>query len=249
MRKFTFSILIILIYASAFTQNDMDQSFANAKKNTIHWNITPLLFDKSNLTLGYERVLKNNQSFSVNSGIFLLPKLFKNESSNIYFVEKVNRLGYSITGDYRFYLQKYNKKAAPAGVYIGPYFGHYHYGFDNTLLLNAEGDVQSHVDIAANFNMTSAGIELGYQFVFWDKVSLDLILIGPSLSFYNAKIDASADLDVDEDSDAYEYIHDKLLEKYPWLETFIDLDAINTGGKFNATAFGFRYAIQIGYRF
>lgn len=247
MKKLSVLIFIVFLVFSAYSQNTVITT--KAKKNTVRWNITPMLFDARNLTLGYERLLKNNQSFSINSGLFLLPKLFNSESSKVYFVEKFNRIGYSIAVDYRFYLKKYNKLPAPAGVYIGPYFAHYHYGFENTLLINHQGDVQSQLDIGADFNMTSVGIELGYQFVFWDRLSLDLILIGPSLSFYNAKLDASANLDIDEDTDAYEYIHDKLMEKYPWLKTFIDLDAINSGGKFNATSFGFRYVIQIGFRF
>jgi hypothetical protein len=90
---------------------------------------------------------------------------------------------------------------------------------------------------------------LGYQFVFWKRLSLDLILAGPSLSFYNGKINVNGDLELDEESDAYAYLHDKILDKYPWLETFINLDAINSGGSFNATAVGFRYVIQIGFRF
>lgn len=247
MKKLIFSIITLFIVFSSYSQ--ISQENDKLKKNTIRWNIMPLLFDNSNITLGYERILKNNQSFSVNSGLFLLPKLFTNESSNAFFVEKFNRLGYSFAADYRFYLKKYNRLPAPAGVYIGPYFAHYHYGFDNTLLINNQENIQGHLDVSADFNMSSVGIELGYQFVFWDRLSLDLILLGPSISFYNAKLNASAEIDIDEDSDAYEYIHEKLLEKYPWLETFIDLDAINTGGKFNATSFGFRYVIQIGYRF
>jgi hypothetical protein len=97
--------------------------------------------------------------------------------------------------------------------------------------------------------MTSLGFELGYQFVFWERLTLDLILVGPSISYYSGKVNASADFELEEGSDAYEYIRNELIKKYPWLETFIDLDAINTGGKFDSTTFGFRYVLQIGFRF
>lgn len=245
MKKLILLTFLTFLFFQSFSQTD---NKVKERKNTIRWNITPLIFDANNLTLGYERVLKNNQSFSVNAGFFLLPKLFK-ERTNIYFVEKTNRLGFTTAADYRFYLKKYNKLPAPAGVYIGPYFAHYRYNFDNTLKVNQDGDLQSSLDIEAGFYMTSVGFELGYQFVFWERLSLDLILIGPSISFYKGDVKASGDIEIDEDSDAYEYIHDVLLDKYPWLETFVDLGAINTGGKFDATSVGFRYVIQIGYRF
>jgi len=238
-------LTFILIYGNAQGQ---EKTIKN-RKNTIRWNITPMVINTNNLTFGYERVLKNNQSFSINTGLFLLPKLFKGNNSNFYFVEKSNRIGFTAVADYRFYLNKYNRRPAPSGVYIGPYLAHYNYNFSNTLIINQEGDLQSHLDIEANFNMTSIGFELGYQFVFWDRLALDLILIGPSLSLYFGKVKASTDIHVDPDSDAYEYIHDELLKKYPWLETFIDLGAINRGGKFNLTGVGFRYVIQLGFRF
>lgn len=246
MKKYLILSFLVLFTFQSFAQDTND--VVKERKNTIRWNLTPLIFDANNITLGYERVLKNNQSFSVNVGLFMLPKLFK-DRTDIYFVEKANRIGFTTAVDYRFYLKKYNRQPAPAGVYIGPYFAHYRYNFDNTLKVNQDGDVKSSLDIEAGFNMTSIGFELGYQFVFWERLSLDLILIGPSLSFYKGEVYASGDIEIDEDSDAYEYIHDELLKKYPWLKSFIDLGAINTGGKFSATSAGFRYVIQIGFRF
>jgi hypothetical protein len=134
-------------------------------------------------------------------------------------------------------------------VYIGPYFAQYRYGFDNTLEINIGSDGKASMDVDAGFSMTSLGFELGYQFVFWERLTLDLILVGPSISYYSGKVNASADFELEEGSDAYEYIRNELIKKYPWLETFIDLDAINTGGKFDSTTFGFRYVLQIGFRF
>lgn len=132
---------------------------------------------------------------------------------------------------------------------MGPFFAHYNYRFDQTIIINNDGDFIANVGLEAGFSMTSVGIELGYQFVFWDRLSLDLILIGPSLSFYKAKTKLRGDLEIDDESDAYSYLHDEILERYPWLETFIDLSALKSGGSFHATSAGFRYVIQIGYRF
>lgn len=218
-------------------------------KNTIRWNPTPMMFNVSNITLGYERILKNNKSFSVNIGFFKLPELLPENGEYLSLEKKGGKLGFTVTGDYRFYLKKYNKKSPPAGVYIGPYFSYYRYSFDNKILINDNGDISTGIGLDASFGMTSLGFELGYQFVFWDRLSLDLILVGPSLSYYNGNISVETNIELDKESETYQRLHDLILDKYPWLETFIELDAINSGGKFDATGIGFRYVIQIGYRF
>ncbi len=243
------SLLLTILCLSILVSSQNTESIKKERKNTIRWNPTTMVFNASNLTFGYERVLKNNQSFSFNIGFFRLPELISANNQYLSLEKKGGKLGFTIAADYRFYLKKYNAQPAPSGVYIGPYFANYRYQFDNTIIINNDGDFTANVGLEAGFSMTSIGFELGYQFVFWDRFSLDLILAGPSLSFYNGKIKVNGDLEIDEESEAYAYLHDKILEKYPWLETFIDLDAINSGGSFNATAAGFRYVIQLGFRF
>lgn len=247
MKKHSLFILVLFLSISGYTQ-ESELSFRQ-RKNTIRWNPTPMVFNASNFTLGYERVLKNNHSFSLNIGFFNLPELISSKNEYLSLEKKGGKLGFTISADYRFYLKKYNLFPAPSGVYIGPYFSHYNYNFDNTVLINEGGEVRANVGLNVGFKMTNIGFELGYQFVFWDRISLDLILAGPSLSFYNGKVNFDGNIDLDEESNAYHYLHDKILEKYPWLQTFIDLNAINNGGSFNLTAIGYRYVIQIGYRF
>jgi hypothetical protein len=243
------SLLVAVFYLSVLGYAQSEQAATKELKNTIRWNPTTMVFNAANFTLGYERVLKNSQSFSINIGFFKLPELIAEDNQYLSLEKQGGKIGFTLTADYRFYLKKYNARPAPSGVYIGPYFAHYNYNFDNTIIVNDNGDFTANVGVDAGFNMTSIGFELGYQFVFWKRLSLDLILAGPSLSFYNGKINVNGDLELDEESDAYAYLHDKILDKYPWLETFINLDAINSGGSFNATAVGFRYVIQIGFRF
>ena len=247
MKKLVLLILVLGLSISCFSQDST--SSIKELKNTIRWNPTTMIFNASNLTLGYERVLKNSQSFSINIGFLKLPEMISEENEYLSLEKKGGKLGFTISADYRFYLKKYNLRPAPSGVYIGPYFSHYSYNFDNTILINDGSDLSANVDLDVGFRMTSVGLELGYQFVFWERISLDLILAGPSLSFYKGKVNIDGDLELDEESEAYNYLHDKILEKYPWLQTFIDLNAINSGGSFNATALGYRYVIQIGYRF
>ncbi|OYT16322.1 MAG: hypothetical protein B7C24_08455, partial [Bacteroidetes bacterium 4572_77] len=68
-------------------------------------------------------------------------------------------------------------------------------------------------------------------------------------SYYSGDIKLKGDLDIDQDSDTYKYIQDEILDKYPWMESFLDAKAINTGGNFGKLSMGFRYVIQVGYHF
>ncbi len=249
MKKYM--ILLLLVYGIGETiraQDSIVRSDFKQKKNIIRWNITPMVINVTNLTLGYERILKENQSFSINMGLLLFPEFLNNDSLQVSYVEHGNRLGFTTAMDYRFYLGKRNKKNAPDGVYIGPYFTYYQYAFDSKIRLIDNEDIINDLGIDASFKMISLGLELGYQFLFWDKMTLDLILVGPSFSYYHAKIKLTGELGLEDDG-SYDYIKDQIIEKYPWVDTFIELDAINTGGSLGNLGMGFRYVIQVGYHF
>jgi hypothetical protein len=248
MRKPLLLILFTALFLLNASLGQDSLQIPKSKKNTIRWNMTPLMFSSNNFTLGYERVLKNNKSVSLNAGLFLLSSFFKDDAK-FYSIESSKRMGYTVTADFRFYLQKYNRQAAPAGVYIGPYISQYSYKFEASLFLNKQGEFNGFVDVDGAINMSSLGVQLGYQFIFWDRISLDLILIGPSLTYYYGKLGASVDVEIEEGSDAYEYIKEQIDEKYPWVKSLVQFDTIKTGGNFDLTAFGFRYVIQIGFRF
>ena len=119
MRK---TILLLLILA-AFQQTVKAQEKKkenNEKKNTIRFNLTsPLIFNKS-IILGYERVLNNRHSISVNFGTTGFPSLGIINADSINLVTIRDRKGINFSADYRFYLARENKYAAPRGVYIGP---------------------------------------------------------------------------------------------------------------------------------
>ncbi len=94
-------------------------------KNTIRFNVTnPLIFGGKSLIFGYERILKNNKSFSINIGQAALPHFEKGFSDEFRNKTVLSQGGFHISGDYRFYLTNLNKYSAPRGVYIGPYYSY-----------------------------------------------------------------------------------------------------------------------------
>lgn len=121
---FIFAFVFVLS-ASKFNAQTSD-SIANSSKefkNTIRFNVTnPLIFGGKSLIFGYERILKNNKSFSINIGQAALPNLENGFSDEFRAKTVLSEKGFHISGDYRFYLASLNKYNAPRGVYIGPYY-------------------------------------------------------------------------------------------------------------------------------
>lgn len=249
MKKIGLLLLGVLLVSFSFSQVKSDSNTYKQKKNTVRINLTPLIINTNNLTLGYERLITPNQSMSINVGLLMFPQFISDDSYDVVSAGKGNRFGFTTSLDYRFYLFKRNARPAPDGVYIGPYITYYQYSFGNTYHFGNSDVIKNDLEIEAAFSMTSVGFELGYQFVFWDRLTLDMILIGPSFSYYNGKVKVKGDFEVDEESEAYGYIKDRINEKYPWMKSFVDIDAINTGGRFDAPGVGFRYVIMVGFHF
>jgi len=242
-------LLFIGVFSVLAQDMKPDTAIVKQKKNTIRWNLTPMVINTTNLTLGYERILKENQSISINVGLLLFPDFLDNDSLEISYVEHGNKIGFSTAIDYRFYLGKRNLKNAPDGVYIGPYFTYYQYAFDSKLRVVDNDNIVNDIGINASFKMASLGFELGYQFLFWDRLTVDMILVGPSFSYYHASANFTGEIGLDTDSGEYLKLKQALLDKYPWLDTFVDLGAINKGEAVGAFGMGFRYVIQVGYHF
>jgi hypothetical protein len=228
-----------------------DSLWKHTRKNTIRYNVSsPMLygFDKS-LILGYERLLSLKRSFSINVGTVALPKITTIGNDSISFNKDVKNSGYNVSFDYRFYLAKENKFSAPRGVYIGPWYSYNRFIRDNTWdLLSANGSKKS-ATANANFDVHSFGAELGYQFVFWDRLAVDLVMIGPGMGIYkvNAKFDSN--LTTEEREQLQQLLTDALENKFPGMNFVLDNKELDANGTLNVTSLGFRYLIHIGFRF
>ena len=222
-----------------------------AHKNTVRFNLTnPLIFGTHSLQIGYERLIGTSQSFSVNIGTSSFPILtFGDTDTTIGLITKdYEDRGFHISGDYRFYLKRENKYPAPRGIYIGPFYSYNYFNRINTWSLNTDsfrGSIQS--DIALNIH--TIGFELGYQFVFWNRLSVDLLLIGPGIGFYgiDAKLDTS--LNPEDENAFFEALNSILSEKIPGYDRVIGSGALKGSGSVRTTDVGFRYMVMLGFRF
>ena len=121
MKKlFLFTLVIGLSSYATLTAQSKDSLKSNeGRRNVIKFNVSSFLVYKVALLVEYERVINKSQSFSVQAGfISRSPGSFL-PSDSIRVLDFTKNAGFSVTGDYRFYLKKENKDGAPHGVYIG----------------------------------------------------------------------------------------------------------------------------------
>jgi hypothetical protein len=246
MRK----IILFVMILSALLQTASAQDSTKHLKNTILFNVTnPIIFGSS-FILGYERVLNHRHSFSVNIGTTSFPGSDRRDTDSLKVNDVDNKSGANISADFRFYLSKENKYAAPRGVYIGPYYSYNNFKREHSWILKStNGGAPLEVKSELTLNVHTIGFEMGYQFVFWDRMALNMILLGPGISAYNLKASLANNLSQADRERLFEAINDALADKFPGYDVAINQGEFQKKGSTNSTNLGYRYMVQIGFRF
>lgn len=241
-------ILFLLLLSFCIPQTGSAQY--SGKKNTVKMNITnPLIFGKKALIFGYERTIGKRQSFSVDVGMFSLPSFgLGNNSDSLQLESGQIDKGLHLSGSYRFYLAKENKYEAPRGLFIGPYISHNNFSRKNNWMLNT-ADFNGEVKTELGLNLNSVGVQMGYQFILWDRLALDFILMGPGLTSYKFDVDLNTTLSPQDQELFFQRLNDYLASKIPGYDLLIKEGEFIKNGSFKTTSFGFRYMVNIGFRF
>jgi hypothetical protein len=246
------SVFILLIISTFICVQSMAQvtdsaklKFENDYKNSVKINLTSFILYSSGLQLNYERLLSSKRSITIFGGYieFPMPTIIANSPLN--FDKNKTKGGYSIGSEYRFYLAKENKYAAPHGVYLAPFVSYYH--FNNTREGRDTTNPSNQLTLNTTLGFLNFGGELGYQFVIKRHFVIDCVLVGPAISsyYFSVKMSGSSG-DYNEHLQA---VIDALKEKYPLLKDLSNGEKLSTSGVSNFWSLGFRYAIHIGYRF
>lgn len=251
----TRSIILALLLVVAFAQAGAQDTALQAKpaknyKNVVRYNISgPLFFGAGYVVLGYERVFKNNrQSMSLNAGQAVLPKVVDFMSEGATLEGTSDNKGLNFALDYRFYLQKENKYLAPRGVYIGPYYSFTQFSRTSDWKLEQAGNT-SFANTKSDFNINTLGFELGYQFVFWKRVTLDLVLIGPGISNYKLKSTFDSNLTQEQKDQLLNAVQEMIANKFPGMDYVIGDASFDAKGNLSTWNLGYRYIMNIGFRF
>jgi hypothetical protein len=251
-KVFSFILPVLISFPLLLPAQDKDSLKTIPKpfhKNVIKINPTPmLLWSKKNLTFSYERIVTPTQSFAVSLGYLEFPRLFNDSIAGILEITSRQKMGINISGEYRFYLASRNERPTPDGVYLAPYLSFYGYRFKNGIDV-MHTNVDSGCVLNGNFYCFNLGIQLGYQFVFWKRFTLDLIFIGPSVSYYGGGIDISGQVDFEKLREVNEEVYNKIIGKYPLVSDYIFKKSFRSDGKLDIFSLGFRYVIQFGYHF
>jgi len=240
-------LFVLLAWTMALGQSKDSVRKVKNHRNIIKVNLTSNILYRSPL-IEYERILKKNQSFSVQVGLVALPFGSTLGSDSLYFQSTVKKSGYSVTADYRFYLPKENKDPAPHGVYIGPYVGYYYFDNERNMLIGSSQDV---LVLNSKLQVLSIGAQLGYQFVFGKKKrwTFDCIVIGPSITNYKANLTLTGNIDPAKIDDDLRKILEGVASRFPLVGDLLKNQVTDFKGTANAWTAGFRYSMHLGFRF
>jgi hypothetical protein len=217
-------------------------------RNVIKFNPTPMLaLDLRNVTFAYERLLKNNQSMAFQAG-YLVFNLAEDTLAGLIKITDRSRFGVNLAVDYRYYPFQRNKRPAPDGLYVGGYAQYYGLRAENKFdILPLEIDEEG--KIISSMNFTNLGVEIGYQFVFWERMTLDFILFGPSMSLFSGNLTIEGDLSQEQIENIDEELVNKLVDRFPFMAMIYSPDNLKFTGDKTSFGTGFRYSIQIGFHF
>lgn len=243
MRTFLFFLFAFISMQVTNAQDSTDVAF---RKNTIKLDLTGNLIYDNSFNLSYERLLKPNQSLVLTVGYLEFPTIIS-LGEEIQGDKRDDRSGFKYGAEYRFYLKKENKFSAPRGVYIGPYFTGIGFKSDRNIVYTGTEEPEE-ANLRTRIGIFSIGAQLGYQFVFNDRWSLDLVLVGPSYSRYNFKTQLSGDFEFNEDEIRNEILK-ALIDKFPALDDLLDEKELSSSGNLDTWALGYKYQFLIGYRF
>lgn len=137
---------------------------------------------------------------------------------------------------------------APRGIYLGPYI--FYYGFErkNDMTFESNGNIKD-LDTQMNLNIYGGGVELGYQFLLWKRMTIDLVLVGPGIARYSFEAKVNGELDIDEESEVLEALKEWVDSKFPGADLVWGDQSLDAKGSTKTTSFGYRYLIQIGFNF
>ena len=229
--------MIVLIMSSQSIAQVTDSAkikFQKEFKNSIKINLTSWIIYSNGIQLNYERLLSTKRSITIFGGYieFPMPTIISNSSLN--FDKNRSKSGFVLGSEYRFYLAKENKYAAPHGVYLAPFVSYYHF---NNIRTGRDTLNQDNLTLNTTFNFLNIGGELGYQFVIKKHFVIDCVLLGPAVSsyYFSLKLDGSTSGDHNEHVQA---ILDALKDKYPILKDLTNGEKVSSSGVSNFWSLG-----------
>lgn len=246
--------LLILLIALGFilpTVSAQKLKPDSTLKNTVRLNVTPIFITTrlASFSMGYERVITPHQTISTNLGYLELPTLITtSEGDPVKWISNLRNSGFLASLDYRFYIKR-NRYTAPDGLYWGPYMVFYYLDHKSRAELFDNDIAQGAVSIQTYASILNAGLQLGYQFVLGKRWTVDMILFGPGFGYYDLTLLIDADAQLKVDGEDYQAVYDKLVSVFPAIQQLFEEQKFNTRGTQSFSGLGYRFVVQVGFRF
>lgn len=216
------------------------------RRNTIKLNlVTSMLYSKS-AAISFERVVKPNQSWGIMVGYVQFPLLGSLGDSISSTSGNKKNTGFVVGGEYRFYMKKENKFIAPHGVYWGPFTNYFFFHNQQELAYTAPTGAVSTASLKTDIHVLNIGVQIGYQFLLKDRWTIDMVVFGPSLSYYGLNTDVNGTID---ESLLSSKLVQALADRFPLVKDLVDNQSANVHGHSSSWSKGFRYQMNIGYHF
>lgn len=258
LKKFILLTLICLPFLSIAQSR---KAASEPPKNVFKVNLGSLAL--SNLSLSYERALGQHTSFQIQGNYFLRHRLPSSIRDSIFnnnqevdqklTIDEPRFSGWGLTPEFRWYFLK--NQTAPKGLYAAGYLRTWSYsGKMNVNYKDADTDVQ--VQGKISYFAIKPGVQVGYQFLFGNTVSLDIFaglnygvngikgtLSGNALTEAYGKIVDEFVILSGEQDEAAQQLADALKELTP-----VD-DKVSASNVFPTPFPGFRSGITLGIAF
>jgi hypothetical protein len=251
--RFQLPVLIIaaVLLANALMAQEAEavaKEKRNDYKNVVKLNLSSRILYDNSFLIGYERVIKKNQSISISGGYLEFP-VSLNVPDFLKLDEQRKKSGYTVTVDWRFYLAQENKYSAPHGIYLAPFIAVHHFQSDRNFTYTDTTGAMKDAVMSSTMNFLTIGGQLGYQFVIKRRFVIDAVLFGPGISNYYFKCKLNGNLsEADKETIAAKVI-EALKEKLPLLEDIASGKEVSSSGVQTFWSVGFRYSLSIGFRF
>jgi hypothetical protein len=251
MKKIILVISFILVGTyDGICQDSIAVESCIQKRNIIHWNITPMiLWSVNGIVLGYERLIDANESLVISAGYQEFPKYKEINEDEFIRLDYVDRTGFRFSAEYRFYWKSRNTNPAPDGLYIGPYISYFYFDIENNFQKALGAPVVEDLVFKGRISRYSMGFQLGYQFIIANKLSIDLMMLGPSISIKDGNLRIEGNISEEQKTELFQEMLDNITDSFPTLINKISDSELESNGDFFNWGIGFRYMLQIGYYF
>lgn len=252
-RFFLLSALIAFTISFSNAQTETTQAEDapfNNKRNVIKFFPTSLAFGKA--TIGYERVINKNGSFTFNLGLpsGINPLDYAPDFSSEEFSMKSGTIsGKLFMPGYRF---NFSKKGAPVGFFIEPYMKYESFTLDFEAEFTDTNDNTVYpAKFDGDYSGFGGGIQMGVQCMIAKTITLEWSFFGLEAKSANAELtvtDVNGTIDIDELFDEIEVNFSDIPLIGNKLEFVKGSDYV--GAKTNKLILpGFRFAFSVGIAF